>query len=511
MKLGRTKKIVLNTTISMVGYLISATMNFIYRTIFIHSLGNVYLGIQGLFINIISLLSLADMGISSAITFSMYKPLSQNNTELITTLIAFYRKVYRIIAIVVLAIGFVILPFIDFFIDKRPDIPESLEVIFILYVINSVFTYISISNHSILNADQNEYIITLFNNALLVIRTIIQIVWVFKVGTFIPTLIIQFICTLAGNVLISIIARNKYPYIKNKNKRKLSKENLKEISEKIRAMFLYRVGAFVVNGTDNILMSKFIGIATVGIYSNYTMLIGIIKTFTGYLCSSLTPSIGNHIAIKNDNESKDEMHSIFNILYFMFFWISSFTAVCLSSLLNPFITLWINDTYVLSELIVLFIIINYYIYSMRRLMIVYRNALGLYIEAKYKPVIEAIINLVMSIVLLNYMGVLGIVVGTIISDVATGVWIEPYILYKKYFKTDMKKYWGKYFLYFLITIIEIFVVMFLSKLIFKNTILSFILICLITVTLPNLVIISLFNKTNEFAECLKRVKTFFKK
>jgi O-antigen/teichoic acid export membrane protein len=488
-------------------YLMSIFTNFAFRTVFIYFFSKEYLGIQGVFTNILSLLSLAEMGIGSAMTFSMYKPIAQNDENKICALLQLYKKVYIIIALAIAIIGCLLTPHLDFFVQTRPNIPESIEFIFLLYVANTVLSYLIIHKQSILQADQNAFVVTVWTNVFMVFRYILQIIWICIFKTFIPTLVIQIILTICGNLWISYIAEKRYPYIKINSKQKISKVEMRELVIKIRAMLLYRIGAYVVNSTDNLLISKFIGVISVGIFSNYIMLLGLAKSVTIYISTALTPSIGNQA----ETQSLDKISHVFGTLYFFFFWMSASTTICFAVLLNPFVKLWIGDGFLLSNATVFFLVVNYYILMMRRIMVSYRNALGLYEVARWKPVVEAAINIIASLVLLKYLGVLGVVIGTTISEVTTSLWIEPYVMYKYYFKTGQKNYWKRYVQYSLITATLSLLMILIRDFFYNGSVISFMIITVLSILIPNGIICLIFRSTAEYKELMVRVNVMIGK
>ena len=451
--MSRTKNVTINLMTSAGTYAVSTVLAFVYRTFFIRELGAVYLGVQGLFTSILSLLSLVELGVGSALTFSMYEPLAKNDQVKTKQLLRFYEKAYRIIAIIVLGIGACFLPFLDFFVKERPNISESLEFIYILYVLNSALSYICIYKQSILQADQKGFVVALFNSLFQVIRTILQIVSLFIFKSFILTLLIQIVCTFAGNLTIFKYAEHKYPYIKNlKNSGRLEEKEQNTIIDKVKALFLYKIGAYIVNGTDSILISKFVGVVENGLYSNYLMLITVVKTLFEYGCHALTPSLGNKQALARE-ESGESKEEDFLTLLFIHFWFLSIITACFVGFIKPFIMIWAGTEYVLDELTAAFLALNMYMFCMRRVFISYRNAFGLFVYARYKPIAEALINLVASLLLQIKFGLAGIVIGTTVGELLTSFWIEPHVLYKHHFKIKSYKYWRSFTVYTLLTIV----------------------------------------------------------
>ncbi|MBG9979951.1 lipopolysaccharide biosynthesis protein [Facklamia lactis] len=500
-KQNRTYNVFLNSTAGVAGYFVSMLANFAFRTIFIYFLSIEYLGVNALMTNILSLLSLTEMGISSAMTFSLYEPLANNNREKINVLLKYYKKMYLCISVIILCLGLLMTPFLNFFVESKPNIPESLEFIFVLYLMNTAFSYLIIHKHSILIADQKSYIVTLWTNVFLILRYIFQIGALFLFEKFIPTLIIQLLLTFLGNFYITKIAEKRYPFIKEEVIGELSNKDKADLTSKIKSMLLYRIGSYLVNSTDAIIISKFVGITAVGMYSNYTMLFTLSTSLINYISFALTPSIGNQV----HDQKIENVYSVFKVLFFIFFVIATITTIGFVVLINPFIHLWIGEKYLLADITVVFLVLNYYFLIMRRVIVSYRNALGLYEDTKFKPILEALVNLVASLILQHYMGVTGVVIGTTVSILTVSIWIEPYILYKKYFKIPFYKYIYNLFGYTVFTIFISIVLITIRNLFYSNTIINFILMAIFSILFTLIMIVLIFRKVPEFQDAYKRV------
>jgi O-antigen/teichoic acid export membrane protein len=445
---NRTKAVLKNSIVGILGQLITKLLGFISRTIFIQQLGIVYLGLNGLFSNILSILSLAELGIGSAIIFSLYKPLAEKNEILIKSLMDFYAKIYKIIGLVIFGLGISIMPLIDFFIKEKPDI-SNLYLIYILFLINTVLSYFFAHNRSIFSADQKNYINVIYDNIFNLIMVILQIIILLLTSNFILYLIIQIICIFLSNVFISLKANKRYPYIKSGMKYKIPKPYFKEIKKNIYSMFMLKTGAVVVNGTDNLLISSYVGIASVGVYSNYIMIISILQSIITQIFTSVTASVGNLVSL----ESKEKSLDVFNRIFYMNFLIYGFVCINLFIFLNPFINLWIGNEYTFSKEVVFIIVLNIYLMGIRRSLWVYTNALGLFYNFRFIPFIEASVNLISSILLINILGITGVFIGTTLSTLSTYFFFEPYVLFKKHFNTKLYNYFTKYFMYLFSTLI----------------------------------------------------------
>ena len=476
-----------NAIVGINGQLFTYLLQFMSRTIFIHSLGSIYLGLNGLFSNILSILSLAELGIGYAITFSLYKPLADKNINKIQALMNLYKKTYHFIGVAVLIIGLALTPFLDYLIIDKPNIP-NLSFIYLLFLVNSVSSYFLSYKRAIIIADQKNYLVTINTNIFALLTIITQIVILLLSKSFVLYLLVQIVFSISSNIVISKKADKLYPYIKNNAQVMLDVESKADIVKKIKAMAYHKIGSIAVFGTDNILIASFVGIIYVGLYSNYLMLINVVNSFIGQILNSATASIGNLTA----SENVEKNFEVFHKLFFGTFLIYGFGSVCLFTLINPFITLWVGSEYVFSTNLTLLIIINFYLSGMRQSVLTFRNALGLYYQDRYKPLFETVINLVASIILLKYYGLFGIFLGTMISTVSTSLWVEPFILYKYYFKIMLWDYFKKYFIYLIVTISTGTLTYYISELIFINTWFSFVIICLLTIVLIMLVFSGIF-------------------
>ncbi|MBZ9625464.1 oligosaccharide flippase family protein [Clostridium sp. FP2] len=489
----RTQNTIRNTAYGLVGQLIGTILSFVNRTVFIYILGANYLGINGLFGNILSMLSLAELGVGSAIIYSMYKPLAEKDEVKIKAIMGLYATAYRIIGCTVAIIGLLLLPFLNYLIKDKPNIP-NLNIIYLLFLANSVITYFFAYKSSLIMADQKNYINIINQVCFNFVQNIIQIILLLVTRKYLLYLGLQVIFSFLMNFSISKKADKIYPYLKTGEKKYLDKEIKKSIFKNTGAMMSHKIGGVVVSSTDNILISTFIGVYWVGLYSNYVMIIAMINGVLGQVFTALTASIGNLNAI----ESNEKSHEVFNILFFMNFWLYGFCSIALLALFNPFIKMWIGYKYIMDDYIVIMIVLNFFVMGMRQTVLMYNITLGLFWNYRFKPWFEALINMAASIILLKKFGVAGVFLGTFISTMTTSFWVEPYVLYKSGFQKPIRPYFIKYTIYTLITISAAIITILACSLFTKYTILSIVgrgLFCLI---IPNVIFASIFLRTNEF-------------
>lgn len=489
----RTKKSIINIGAGVVGQIIATIVSFVNRTIFIHILGSSYLGVNGLFTNILSILSLAELGVGSAIIYNMYKPLAEKDEYKITALMNFYEKAYIIIGVVIGIIGILLVPFLDLIVYDKPDI-SNLTIIYLLFLLDSVVSYFFAYKRSILTADQKNYINIMNQQIFNIIKVIFQISILVITKSFLLYLIIQIICTFISNLSISKKVNKMYPYLKINKKSKLDKESKRGIFKNISALMCQKIGSVIVGGTDNILISSFVGVYWVGLYSNYLMIINMVNSFLSQIINALTASIGN----LNATEEKEKSKEIFDIIFFCNNWIYSFCTICLLILINPFIKVWIGSKFIMEMKIVFIIILNFFIKGMRQTTIMYSNTLGLFWQERYKSLIEATINLIVSIVLLKKYGIMGVFLGTLISTITTCFWFEPYIVYKYGFKSTVFDYFKKYLFYLIGTVIATFITCYTCKFIVVENFIGIIYRGLICLCMPNIIFVLFYCRTKEF-------------
>lgn len=501
--MSRTLNSLKNVKYAIYGQTFGIIINFISRTIFVRILSVEYLGINGLFSNILSILSLAELGIGPAIIYSMYKPLAEKDEVKLKALMNLYKKAYIVIGIIIGIAGTLLTPFLDFFINDIPNIPH-IKLIYILYVSNSAISYFFSYKRNIIIADQKKYIDTLYHYTFYFLRNILQIFILLFTKNYILYLVIQLLSILLENVSISKKTDELYPFLKN-NKESLELVEKKTIFKNVKALMLHKIGSVLVLSTDNILISKFIGLIEVGLYSNYLIIIQTLTTLFGVIFNSITSSVGN-LAV-TEGQRKNER--IFMCIDLMCFWLFAFASICLIVLFNPFIQLWLGEQYLFSFPIVLLIVINFYLSGRRQSILTFRAALGLYWYDRYKPLFEAGVNLIVSIILVKQIGIKGIFIGTIVSTLTTCFWIEPYVLYKHGFKSPVKSYFIKYFIYIFLMIVA-GVITYIVASVFNGT--GFIVFCvklIICIIIPNIIFVICFWRTEEFEYFKNIFKSYF--
>lgn len=508
--MSRLSNSIRNVKYTALAQAINFLVAFLSRRVFVQILSTEYLGLNGVFSNILSMLSLAELGLGSAICFCLYKPLYNRDEKIINSIMRFYKKAYTGIGLFVLAAGLAVAPFLDFIVEELPDIPY-IRLYYILYVLNSASSYFFVYKRTLLIADQKQYITNLVHQAFAFTMNVLQIAFLLLTHNYFSYLLLMILSTVGQNLFISRLVDKKYPYLDIKHAAPLDKETQKTVFKNIFAMTAHRVGGVVVNGTDNLIMAKCVSVVSVGLYSNYYLIKNTLISVTSLLFQSVTASIGNLGAETEDTVRKEQ---VFRVLNFIGAWTYGFCSICLFVLYNPFISLWLGEAYLFDWKTVAVIVINFYMLGMRQPVLTERDALGIFWHDRYKPLFESVINLVASIPLALYFGIVGVLLGTLISTITTSFWVEPYVLYKYGFHKNCLSYFGQYFIYTVTTVAAGAVCFCLASYVhFSTPIINFAVKMLICATVPNILFLLIYCRTSAFQTVwsIVRRKTLRKK
>ena len=437
---GRTSKAIRNSKYALIMKFSETLLAFVLRTVFIHTLSTVYLGLNGIFTNILTVLSLMDLGVGSAISFSLYKPLADNDRARIVALMQLYKKLYRVIGLLVCGIGFLLTPFLKHIINLPEDVPH-IYLIYWLNIGNTAITYFLAYKRTLLIADQRSYIN--YQNAIIFKFTRFAALALILILThnFILYLAADILNTFVSNLVISRKVSKLYPYLKSEKPDTLSKEETGKIWKYMKAGLFNKIGQTVVTSTDNIVISAFISTVIVGYYSNYLLLINGFETVTFLIFSNITSSVGNLTSAKDVSIHKTK--EIFQVIQTINHIISTIACVGLVALINPFIELWVGKECVLPQSAIIICIINLYITLNTNCISNFMGAQGeLYYINRYRPLIEAVINLATSIVLVKFtnLGIVGVFLGTTVSFLFGRIWMDAFVLYKNWFKEKFIHY-----------------------------------------------------------------------
>lgn len=501
----RVKNSLLNITAGLANQFIITALSFISRTVFITTLGIEYLGVNGLFTNILAMLTLAEAGLGVSIMYSLYKPVAENDHYRINVLMKFYRNTYMVIAAIVLILGLSLMPFLDFFIKDAKV--ADVHLIYLIFLMNTVAPYFYVHKNSFLNVSQKGYIVTGIYSVSSIISVCIKIGILHYTQNYILYLIIDSVITILNSIILAVIVNRMYPYLKVKVKDQLDSQTKAEITKNVKAIVLQNLGNYLIFGTDNILVSSFVSVAAVGLYSNYNMLIEICRTFVNQVFNNIYHSVGNLVA----SENADKVYNIYKIYRLINFWLYSFFTIFLAIMLEPFISVWLGNEYLLNEGLLLVLMFIFYERGMRNSITTMKTTAGIFHEDRFAPIFQAVINLSISIILVQHIGITGVFVGTLISALVVPFWTTPYLVFKKVFKKSVWMYYKSYFNYVFILVGTFFITSKVANMVTTNGYLSLVFKVIFCVFIPNIIYLIIFRKTSEFAYIWDVTKTLLAK
>lgn len=497
MENSRLKNSALNFASGFLGRVLAILLNFAVRTIFIYCLNEAYLSVNGLYSNILTVLSLAELGFGSAMVYRMYAPVAVKDYQKAAALLQFYKKVYIIIGVVIFLLGLCVIPFMDYIIKDKPDI-SGLTLYYILFLVNTSISYwFSSYKASVLYADQKEYIKTSVQNTMAILQSGLQIVLLLLFRKYLLYLLIQ----LAGNIFLNLyvahLVDKRYPEIQTYQGASLSAEERVQIRKDTEALVLSRFGHVALNGTDNIIISAVVGVLWVGRLSNYTLICDSVTSVLCQITAAITGSLGNFFA----TEDKHAGYALFKKVEFLNFWLYGFSFIALVTLLDPFVQIWAGERFVLGLPISIAIAINFFVAGYMNTLWVFRSTIGLFKQGKFRPILVAILNIILSIFLGKLWGVFGVLFATFLSRAAISLWYDPLILHRYGFEVSCKPFFARYFrrVLLLTTILIVMLTIRYVVLSSATTVLRFAVITMFTAIVPNAIFWLAYHRCEEYA------------
>lgn len=495
-----------NIKYSAVNYIAVNLLKFIVRMVFIKTLPIEYLGVNGLFTNVLAMLSLAELGIGPAIVYSLYKPLAYGDKETVKSIMRLFKKVYIAVGGIILVLGLLLFPFLDSFIKDGQGVPQ-VHYFYLVFLLNTVVSYLWTYKRSLLIADQKQYVVNIYQAAVQVLVAVLQIIFLLIFADYWCFIILMLLGTVLENFSIAHKADKEYPYL-NEKAEVLDLDIKQQIVKNTKAMICHKIGGMVVFSSSNLVLSKFAGLAAVGLYSNYYMVIAALNAFAAKFFESITASIGNLMVL----EESGKKIKAFKITEFITALQASICFCGLYVLFNPFVELWVGKEYLFSEVVVTAMAFSFYLTYMRKAVLMFRDACGLYWNDRYKPLAESVINLAASIYLTVHYGVIGVVVGGVISTLLTCFWVEPYVLFNNGIDIKLKDYFIDYLKFTVVALLAAVTSQLVYSSLFTNvTILNFIYSILICVIITLTFWFVVFYKREEMQYLVNFVKSKFLK
>lgn len=507
--MGRVQSAARNIAFGYIGNLTTQLLGFILRTVFILHLGDTLNGINDLYTGILSVLSMAELGVGTALNYSLYGPVARKDYEKIKSYMLLYKNAYRVIGLVIALIGIAISPFLPYLVKQPEGVSvRDLTLYYFIFLFNTVSSYFVAYKYSLVNAEQNNYIQTNIITVTKMITVSLQLLVIIFTENFYLYLLTAAFVELAQKFFVSWYLNRRYPYLKDKNVVKLSKEETGEVVNKTKALVFHKIGDVARLQTDSMIISAFINVTLVGFVGNYNIVLTSVANFVNIIFNSVLSSFGNLIA----TESKDKQYRLFKVYRFFACWIYGFSAVGFFLLLTPFVMIWQGGTEkVLPAAVVACILMDYYFKGERIVLSNFKTAAGVFEQDKYLTLIQGAVNLVISIVLVQKVGLVGVYIGTIISGLMANV-TKPFIIYKACFDKNVKAYFGDSMKYVAVILGVLAVLLGIQNVVMQSvTIVSFVVMFVVICVVFNGIFLLLFGRTEEFGYLWGIVKNKLKR
>lgn len=452
MIVNRTKRAIKNTIAGFICKLLCSFAPFCLRSTIITKLGVEYLGLSGLFTSLLTMLSLSELGFSNAVVFALYKPLAENNTQKICELLSFYKMIYRIVGLIILVIGLILLPFLKYFIAS--DYPDNIniKIIFLIYLINTSLSYLLFAyKNAILTASMRSDIENFITTGSQLLLYIIQILILHLYSNYYVFVILIPLFTLINNIIRLLVVDKVYPDYKITNKM-IPPNEQKDIFKRVTAVFGHKIAGVVFSSADSIVISSFLGLSILGKYSNYYYIYTAVYSIISIIFNSSLAVVGNSLVCR----SKDENLKTYHDLFYLNAWLTGFCSCCFTVLYQPFIQIWLGSEALLDNSIPILLTLYFYVQNIRRVCHTYKDAAGMWQDDFCKPIVSAIFNGATNIILVNYIGLIGVLLSSIMAIMFIEMPWETTILFKKYFNISSKKYFKEYVGYTILNLIIIF-------------------------------------------------------
>lgn len=489
---SRTRNSVKNASINISAKIVTMICSFVIRTIFLKYLGDQYTGVSTLFTDLLNVLSFTELGIGTAISFSLYKPIANNDYYRIAQLMKLYKYIYISISSTVFFLGILLIPFLDLFVKDVPEIKESITTIYIMYLIKTSLSYLLVYKSTLVIAKQKQFIVTAVESSCTVIKTVLDVILLITSKNFMVYLWLEIARVVATNLIISIYSKRHLQSI-NLNV-KIEKEDFISLFNNVKDVFLYKISGIVLSSTGNIITSMFVSVTSVTLLSNYNMIVSALNNMVYQVTSAVTASVGNLAVVK----TKDEQREVFYTINFICFIFSVLECTGLWMCANSFVELLWGEQYVLNSSIVALLCINVFFVNMHLSIDMFRTANGMFRKGRLRPLATAIINLIVSLIAVQYLELFGVWLGIVVARLFTQTWYDPKIVFNNIFNCSVKKYYMKYVSYMFVTTGICVVGTLLKYFIPETTGIKFLFGFLYAVIVSAIIIILLFRKTKEY-------------
>lgn len=450
---SRTKYVSTGIVWAIISKAASILLPFMVRTAFIYRLGADYLGLNSLFTSVLQILSLAELGFSSAVVYCMYEPAAKGNDSHVLALLAYFKRIYRIVGLAITLVGVCVMPLLPFMVNGEVPSDINMYVVYAIFLFNTSVSYFMASyRQSLFNAFQRNDLVSVTQLAVVVIQNGVQIaVLLLGCGYYVYAIVMP-VATIVGNAITALISKKEFPQFFNGSiaMGRLEEGERKVIIDKVKGLLIQKVCILTRDSCDSIIISAFLGLTLVGKYNNYFLIMSSLLALVETIRPPLTASVGNSIALESPQKNFCDMRR----LCWLFSFVSIFASACLLGLLQSFIKLWIGSEYLLSTPLVVLLCLYFYIRTMGDVRASYDDATGMWPKLKLCSVLQAIFNLLLNLLFVQFLGIEGVVLATILSLFVIEFCYGSRIVFREYFGIDhVKQFYRDYGFYFVAWII----------------------------------------------------------
>lgn len=501
MKIERTKNASRNIVFGGILKIYQIAVPFLMRTAMIYFMGVQYLGLNSLFTSILQVLNLTELGVGSAMVYSMYKPIAEDDTNTICALMRLYRLYYRVIGIVIAVIGVILTPFIPYLV--KSDLPVGLNI-YVLYLLNLAATVLSYwlfaYKNALFQAHQRLDVtskITLVTNTF---QYAVQLIIIIFIKDYYLYVLATLLTQALTNIVTAVAATKKYPEYKPMGK--LDRQVVKDINQRIRDLFTSKLGSVIVNSADTVVISAFLGLTVLAIYQNYYYILTSIIGFVAIIFSACTAGIGNSVIV----ETKEKNFNDLKKFTFLISWIAGFCTCCLLCLYQPFMEIWVGEDLMLGFSAVICFCIYYFVYEINQLLNTYKDAAGIWHEDRYRPLVTAGSNLVMNLIMVQFWGIYGVLLSTVLSTLFVGMpWLLHNLFTVLFDRQQLPEYLKALIQYTFIVFVSCLSCYFICQLINFNIWITLIVRAVFCCIVPNVIYFVAYRKKAEFKQCLQLI------
>lgn len=443
---SKVKNVARNTMMGVFNNLVLVALNLISRRLFLRFIGIEYLSIGQIINNILGILAFSELGVTNSVLYMLYRPVAEGDKEKIARIVGSYKKINRAISCVLFALGLVCLPFLSKFINTSISI-NTVRLVYLMNLLYSASSYFCSYRQVLINANQKSYIISRVSLMVNFMSIVVQCAVIYITHNYLLYLAVTIVMGLVQNIIIYRIAGNMFPFLKEYHRYRLEKQESRQLAENVKSLFSVKICGIVINNTDNILVSM-VNTLMVGYCANYTIISTRIRGIITIFHNSIMYSMG----IASVEKGSEEKYILFKKFLLINTFLAGFTSFLMGVLWDDFIILWLGPDYLIPKIVFYSILLNYYWVIVTAGIWIFRDTNGLFVYVKRMLLVNAILNLVISVILGRLMGVAGVYYATIIADVLSNFWFDAKLVYEKLFQ---KRAFWKYNTYILLNAIGV--------------------------------------------------------